>query len=73
MLGPTDLSSATIHRVTTTIPVWTAETRSTNWFDVDGAALRIAGDLHIGARGLSVEEHTTRVLTQLLGERDIAA
>ena len=40
------------------------------WFDAPTAGLSIVGDANAQARGLSVEQHTERVLEHLLGERD---
>jgi hypothetical protein len=76
MLRAADLTAAAVQRVTTTVPVWNAENRSvTSWFDAGGggAAVRIAADVSFAARGLSVEQHTTRVLMHLLAERDVPA
>jgi hypothetical protein len=42
------------------------------WFNGDtiGADVRLTGDLSPGARGLTVEQHASRVLAHLCGERD---
>ncbi len=75
MIRASDLTTAELQRLTTTVPVWRTESRTlSSWFDDGGmAVLSIAGDINFAARGLSVEEHTTRVLEHLLAERDAPA
>jgi len=73
MISPTNLSSAHVQQLTTVTPVWTTTPRSdASW--IDGHELTaIAGQVSPGARSLSVEEHTERVLTYLIGQRDAPA
>jgi hypothetical protein len=75
MIRASDLSAAEVQRLITTVPVWCTESRTLSaWFDDGGmAVLSVAGDINFAARGLSVEEHTTRVLEHLLAERDAPA
>ena len=42
------------------------------WFNGDtiGADVRLSGDVSPGSRGLTVEQHASRVLAHLCGERD---
>lgn len=69
MIRASDLISTSNYRLTTTTSVWRSENRTvSSWFDA-GDAGRIVGEVSIASRGLSVEEHTTRILTHLLGER----
>lgn len=73
MMGPSDLTAATTQRLTTVTPVWTTDVRSSpSWFDpaVEGT---ISGEVSVLARGLSVEQHSERVLVLLRGERDAPA
>ncbi len=71
MIRASDLTAMTEYRLTTTVPVWRSENWTvSSWFDA-GDAGRIVGEVSLASRGLSVEEHTTRILTQLLGERDV--
>jgi len=46
-----------------------------SWFNGDsiGADVRLSADLTPGARGLTVEQHASRVLAFLCGERDRTA
>jgi hypothetical protein len=76
MLRPADIATTAVHRVATTLPVWSSETRtSSTWFDPAGNALTIgiAGDVCLAARGLSVEQHAGRVLSHLRAEREVPA
>jgi hypothetical protein len=74
MIRTTDIASAATQRLTTTVPVWTSETRSgAAWFELGAAEVPIAGDVCQRAKGLSVEQHCERVLMHLLGERDAPA
>ena len=43
---------------------------ASSWFDAPTAGLSIVGDASLQARGLSVEQHTERVLEHLLGGPD---
>lgn len=43
---------------------------ASSWFDAPTAGLSIVGGANPLARGLSVEQHSERVLEHLLGERD---
>jgi len=73
MIRPSDLTGTQVLRVTTITPVWTGETRSAaSWFD-SSSPTQIVGQVSIDSRSLSVEEHTVRVLTHLIGERDVEA
>jgi len=74
MIRPSDISTTAVQHVVTAVPVWHSETRSvTAWFDAGGAGggTRISGAVSFAARGLSIEEHTERVLQHLRGERDV--
>ena len=71
MLRPTDLTHVAIQRVTTTLPVWTNESRhASTWFDPAETA-PIGSSLSFDSRSLSVQEHTRRVLMHLTVERDV--
>jgi hypothetical protein len=70
MIRAADLTATLDLRLTTVAPVWRAENRTVaTWFDA-GDAGRIVGEVSLASRGLSVEEHTTRILMHLCGERD---
>lgn len=70
MIRASDLTATMGLRLSTAVPVWHAERRTVaSWFDA-GDAGRIVGDVSVASRGLSVEEHATRVLMHLRGERD---
>jgi hypothetical protein len=71
MIRASELTAAAEYRLTTTVPVWRSENRTvSSWFDA-GDAGRIVGEVSIASRGLSVEEHTTRILMHLLAEREV--
>lgn len=71
-IGPSDFTAgAAMQRLSTTLPVFSTEGRTTSsWFEPMGGDVSISGDVPISARGLSVEEHSERVLLHLRGERD---
>jgi len=74
-IGPSDFdfAGAAMQRLSTTVPVWSTEARTTSsWFEPLGGDVSISADVPISARGLSVEEHSERVLMHLRGERDAA-
>lgn len=76
MIRASDLQSAYRLTTTTTVPVWRSENRSTiSWFDSNafGAPKPIIGDVSFTSRSLTVEEHTTRILSHLRGEREALA
>jgi hypothetical protein len=74
MIAPADVTVAATQRLSTTLPVWTTESRSApSWFEAGVGEVSIAGDVSLSARGLSVEQHSERVLTLLRGERDAPA
>lgn len=71
MIGPTDFSTASVVRVTTSTTAWHSEARPVVPFDPAGSETAcIDAQLPAGCRGLSVEVHTERVLSHLLAERD---
>lgn len=70
MLRPADLAAAGVQRVATTIPVWTTESRTGAARFDPVAGTQIEGNVSFDSRGLSVEEHTIRVLRHLTAERD---
>lgn len=49
-----------------------AQPSAANWFDADaiGGDVRIAGDVGLASRGLTVEQHAARVLVHLRGDAD---
>jgi hypothetical protein len=70
MIRASDLSNAALWARPTSVAPRSETRDASSWFE-DGAALhaRISADLSPAARGLSVEQHTSRVLAQLCGER----
>jgi hypothetical protein len=76
MIRASEIAIAADCRLTTTVPVWQSHNRTTaSWFDAGdpGSMTSITGDLSVASRGLSVEEHTTRIMMHLQGERDTLA
>jgi hypothetical protein len=76
MIRASEIAVAADYRLATTVPVWHSQNRTTSsWFDAGdpGSMTSIAGDISVASRGLSVEEHTTRILMHLQGERDALA
>jgi hypothetical protein len=72
MIRASDLQS--VQRVQVTIPVLREETRTTITWSATlpaDATMQIAGDVSLISRGLTVEEHTVRVLEHLRIERDL--
>lgn len=77
MIRPSDLASVASWARAATSSAWRVDTpaaasAASSWFDGDAPDLetRIAGDLSLASRGLSVEQHAARVLMHLVGERD---
>ena len=72
MIRASDLTNAAVWaRPATVSPRAGADARdASTWFDGDAAGdARISADLNPASRGLSVEQHATRILAQLCGER----
>lgn len=72
MIRISDLAHAGWTRPTTGPSRSDSAQEPSSWFTADtvSADVRLSGDLSPGARGLTVEQHASRVLAHLCGDRN---